>query len=112
LDEDWDDAGACRINPATIDAAIALLKTAATVALERFGRSVPLPMISACHDGSIDLFWKAETYRLLINVQEPHGRESDFYGETPGGFKFKGSFQSGSSDAHVIPVLLELVSSV
>jgi hypothetical protein len=111
LGEDWDDAGASAVAPATAEAAVALLKTATSAALERLARPLPLPTISPCHDGSIDLFWKAEAYRLLINIQAPHGPESDFYGETQGGFKFKGTFRSGTSDAHVIPVLLELLST-
>jgi hypothetical protein len=110
LPEDWDEAGASVIDSPTVETATRFLRAASEMA-SAIGRSLPLPVVSPCHDGSIDLFWKSNAYQLLVNIQPPHANESDFYGETAAGFKFKGTFRSGTSDASVIPTLLEIVTA-
>ncbi len=57
----------------------------------KIGEGVPVPRISPCNNGSIDLFWKTAKFTLLINVK-PSETKSDFYGETTDGLMLEGTF--------------------
>lgn len=85
LPEDWDDAGARRIEQSTWKLAVAALRDAAKSAYRRFNYSLPAPKIGPCADGSIDLYWNNSDFQLLINVK-PQGTDkpSDYYGEMTG----------------------------
>jgi len=109
LSADWDDEGASAIDAQTAEVAVSLLTAAEDRMIERYGRTIPPPTVSPCGDGSIDLFWKNDAYRLLINIQPPAVRESDFYGETRSGLKFRGTFPAQAYEAHIIPLLLDLM---
>jgi len=111
LSADWDDAGALTIRTETVEAACSLLKSAHSRSMQRYGRSLPMPRVSACSDGSIDLFWKTEAYRLLINVQPADVSESDFYGETQSGLKLRGTFPASAHDLEVVPLFLDLIDA-
>jgi hypothetical protein len=96
LEEDWDDQGAQPIREETIQRAARFLHLAAAQLAAR-GTELPIPRISPCADGSVDLFWKDGEFRLLMNVQ-PGETVSDFYGEGPEGVQVKGPFQPESHD--------------
>jgi hypothetical protein len=111
LPADWDDAGASRIHPDTIEAACSLIESAESKALDRYGRSLPMPKVSPCTDGSVDLFWKTDAYRLLINIQPNDGAPSDFFGETKSGLTFRGTFPTRSQDPQLVPLFVDLMSA-
>jgi hypothetical protein len=109
LSAGWDDADGLPIRPETVEAACSLLESAESKSVQHYGRSLPMPRVSACSDGSVDLFWKTAAYRLLINVQPGNVSESDFYGETQSGLKFRGTFPAGAHDLELIPLFLDLI---
>jgi hypothetical protein len=78
LQSDWDDAGARPIDIGAWARATQLLRDIAL----NVGAALPAPHISPCADGSVDLYWNAQDFTLLINVK-PDGAiaPSDYYGE-------------------------------
>jgi hypothetical protein len=89
LGPSWDDADAKPIAFDTWSVATRLLRD--TVINCGGDVDVPIPNISPCSDGSIDLFWKLANFTLLINIK-PSVNKSDFYGETVDGLVFEGTF--------------------
>lgn len=104
LGTDWDDEGAAAIEFATWSRATKFLRT--TVAKSRAGAALAVPNISACRDGSIDLFWATTKFRLLINIKPSPHVESDYYGETADRLVIKGTFQPEIHDLSVVIKLL------
>jgi len=45
---------------------------------------VDAPMISACADGSVDLYWSCYGFSLLINVPEELDEQISYYGDNRG----------------------------
>lgn len=106
-ESNWDDEGAVGIEPETFRLATRfLLKTVRAVRV-RSGITLPPPQIGPCADGSIDLYWKTDRFKLLINLQPGEATESDFYGETPDGLKLKGTFRPDQQDFALIHWLAE-----
>jgi hypothetical protein len=99
LGPDWDDAGAKPIEFDTWTEAIRLLKNAVVNVGDAI--DVPMPNISPCRDGSIDLFWKTVKFTLLINIK-PAFKKSDFFGETDDGLVFEGSFNRNTRHFGVV----------
>ena len=104
LGPDWDDDGAKAIDYATWRIATEFLKK--TVAKSGIGAMMPVPHISPCRDGSIDLFWATAVFRLLINIKSSTDLLSDYYGETDDHLVIKGTFDPGSHDLSVVLKLL------
>lgn len=69
LKEDWDDEGALTISAETFGHVINLLLDTPV--------GTPVPDIGPCHDGSIDIHWRAR--ELLVNV----GEKVTYYGWEP-----------------------------
>lgn len=105
LPVDWDDEGASPIAEQTFQRAASFLRTTA-MQLAVWGIELPAPQISPCSDGSIDLFWKDEAFRLLVNVQ-PGNAASDFFGENPRGIQVKGPFVPENHDVSYFRWLFE-----
>jgi len=105
LGENWDDEGASAIADQTFERAATFLRSAATQ-LAVLGIELPVPRISPCADGSIDLYWTHGNFRLLMNVQ-PGNAPADFFGETPGGLQVKGPFVPENQDISCFRWLLQ-----
>jgi len=69
LEDDWDSQGAVRISPKTFNNACNLLIDYSKKVLSTYKISINVPHINPCNNGSIDLVWKNEKARLLINVK-------------------------------------------
>jgi hypothetical protein len=95
LPPDWDDEGAQPISEATWRKATGWLREFAKTLLSKHSTALPAPKISPCADGSIDLLWRTEKLKLLVNIQPSDEPDSDFYGETTDGLKIKGTFRPG-----------------
>lgn len=108
LQEDWDDNGAAPITADTWNRAINFLRQLAEDYESAMRSAAPVPTISPCPDGSIDLLWKTERFQLLVNVQPRDANESDFYGQTALGLKVKGTFRP---ESHRLRLLESLVWS-
>jgi hypothetical protein len=97
LPTNWDDEGAKRISAKTWNAAVRVLRKASRVAYQRFEFMLPSPRIGPCHDGSLDIYWRTESFTLLINIAAKGSHVSDFYAEK-GGVEVKGPLHSDNPD--------------
>jgi hypothetical protein len=105
LGPDWDDAGAQPISPDTWDRATDFLRNTVLKA-GNVGHIDP-PDISACNDGSIDIFWNDADFKLAVNIKPlAAASDSDFYGETAGGLIVKGPVKSSTTDLGSVLSLL------
>jgi hypothetical protein len=105
LGPDWDDAGAQPISKDTWRRATDFLRNTVLKA-GNVGHIAP-PDISACNDGSIDLFWNDAEFKLAVNIKPSDAAAaSDFYGETASGFIVKGPVKSSTTDLGAVLRLL------
>jgi len=81
LGDDWDEAGSPGYAPETLDAAVTILRRLATLQEQR-GSFLPVPKILPGLDGIVELRWRSQEWRLLMQVQ-PSG-EATFYGQLTG----------------------------
>jgi hypothetical protein len=98
LPESWDEEGALQISESTWKTAIDFLRRTHASVQSRLGKDLLIPTIGPCTDGSIDLFWKAPKFSLLVNIKPVGTGESDYYGETDDGLKASGTFHPNSQD--------------
>lgn len=75
LEDNWDDEGAVMISQRAWLKAVRLVR----IAYARMG--VGVPTIGPCCDGSVDLFYKCPTGKLLVNVRHD-GTIGSYYGST------------------------------
>ncbi len=99
LGRDWDGSDAEPVSLPTWTTATGLLQN--TIFNIGVDISIPVPTISACRDGSIDLFWKTTKFTLLINIK-PSKVRPDFYAETTDGLVLEGTFSREIRDFSVI----------
>lgn len=92
----WDDEGAIPIAQATWENAVTLLRGLAHALHQKTGEVLPVPAIGPCADGSIELFWKTSSFKLLVNMK-PTASDSDFYGKSSDGVEVKGPIEPTST---------------
>jgi hypothetical protein len=92
LAENWDEDGAKAIDLKTFSRAITFLKQSAkTARIARYG--FPIPDITPCPNGSVDLHWDYPAYELLINFPVYSAAWATFYGDDKRGNSIKGEFK-------------------
>lgn len=84
---DWDDEGALPIEADTLARATALLRTMIEAS---DADTAPAPDISACNDGSVDLFWRTERFTLAVNVAPQKDTPPDFHFANSDSITFSG----------------------
>ena len=82
-EDNWDDDGAKKCRLETWVKATAFLKNFSENLFKRFSKIIEKPDIFLCPDGSIDILWQKETYRLLINIKE-NSDYATYYGDDRG----------------------------
>jgi len=92
LPNNWDEAGASTIDRNTWEKAERFLRNTASDVFQQRGSQMPVPQILPSPDGSIDILWKNERFKLLINIFPQEKAEADFYGKTSTGLEIKGKF--------------------
>lgn len=107
LEADWDENGAVPIAEQTWTCAVNLLRRSTLAVLQQHAKMLPIPTITACTDGSIDLFWNYPSYRILLNVRPLDMGDSELYGEqTNGSFKMKVTFNPNRVELAALGCLL------
>ncbi len=101
---DWDDDGAEAIAAETVQRAASMLRVVARQLGLNY-TELPVPRISPCPDGSLDLYWKGDDYQLLINVK-PGKAECDYFGERSNGRVTKGPFMPEDIEVSMFSWLL------
>ncbi len=94
FEEDWDDEGAGKYKPETWERGIKYLKGHARWLKKNRGISIDTPTISHGPDGSIDILWETETYKLLLNIPEDLNKKATFYGEDKLGLNLEGELNT------------------
>lgn len=94
FEEDWDDEGASKYKPETWNRGIKYLKGHARWLKENRGISIDTPKISHGPDGSVDILWETEAYKLLLNIPEDINKKATFYGEDKLGFNLEGELNT------------------
>lgn len=82
LEENWDDEGAKKIQEPVFIEAVSFLLNYSDFIYKNFGVIISTPEINPCIDGSIDLSFRSQNARLLINIQKENERSNAiFYGD-------------------------------
>jgi len=102
IGDNWDEYGSPGYDEGTLVRAINLLVLYARKIRDENEIIINAPRICASKDGSIDLFWEADTYKLLINVPREETAMATYYGrhdtgEFIDGGIFPDSFETGVS---------------
>ena len=96
LGHDWDGEGSAPYEKETIRRAGALLRKLARCYIGI--AEIPVPSIGPGPDGTIELFWRGESGRLLVNVPASDSEPVVLYGEHDRGTKAKESFELSRLD--------------
>ncbi|MEX2411970.1 MAG: hypothetical protein WD607_11510 [Candidatus Paceibacterota bacterium] len=81
LEESWDDGGAKKIPEVVYRNAIDFLIKYVNYIEKNFQLALSTPEINPCVDGSIDLSFRTEKARMLINIQNEDNANAVFYGD-------------------------------
>ncbi len=81
LTEDYDDQGGMPISEATWARAIIFITNYANWIYEKTGKIIDTPQINPGPKESVDILWRNEKYRLLINIPSALNNSVHFYGD-------------------------------
>lgn len=104
LPQDWNDAGARRIQRSTFERARVFVISANRDFAQRAQKPMPVPELLPVADGSIDVLWRNAEFKLLVNV--PEEGAGDFFGKTPSGAEFKGPFLPDQDQQDIVTWLI------
>lgn len=75
---------------------------------DEHGFVIPKPKLYPGPDGTIDILWKNEQFKLLVNIKSHPDLSATFFGKTTNGEEFvEGKFKIGNINQNVFLVLLE-----
>jgi len=106
LEDDWDDEGGCGYEKTTWERATTYLRRHALWLEENFDIPIDVPKIAHGPDGSIDIYWSGDNYRLLLNIPEDTERRATFYGEDSNEISFKGELDTNAYNQGLIVWLM------
>lgn len=89
-EDNWDDEGSVGYSVETWNRATHFLLTMTTRLWMLYGVHLEIPRILPGPDGSIDIHWKTEKHKLLINFPANSGESISFYGDNKSGQVVKG----------------------
>ena len=98
LENNWDDEGSPPYKKSTWKTAIKFLITLSNLAYDKIGVIIDAPRIYHSSEGSIDLLWKKDHYRLLINIPEDQDSLATFYGDDYESQKIEGAFDPNKNN--------------
>ncbi|MGH7900630.1 MAG: hypothetical protein ACRENZ_02725, partial [Thermodesulfobacteriota bacterium] len=81
LEENWDGEGSPTYKQSTWRRAIEFISNYAIWIFSETNRIIDAPKIYHGPNGSIDILWKKENYRLLINIPDDAEKPASFYGD-------------------------------
>lgn len=110
LQDDWDDNGAIPIKKIVYNTALEFLINYSN-ALDQKGFLLKTPEINPCRNGSVDLSWRTNNARMLINIQEtPKGILAYYYGDiNKGDEPIKGNVQTEKIASHLLVWMENLI---
>lgn len=105
--DEWDPDEGELFNSATLKSAIKFLTDYAFWVYDKQGFVIPIPKIYPGPDGSIDLLWKKDQYKLLVNIKPYPKTFATFYGKSDGEEFIEGKFNLGNINQTIFLVLFE-----
>ncbi|MBA7567308.1 hypothetical protein ES708_09018 [subsurface metagenome] len=108
LKDNWDDEGSPSYKKSTWIKTIKFIINLSNSALDKCDLIIPRPKIYHGSNGSIDILWKNEDFRLLINVPEDIESSATFYGDDYDKQKIEGTFNPGKLNSGLLLSLIEL----
>jgi hypothetical protein len=90
----------------TLDRAVALLKMHIEWVWLSRGTKAPIPTIGPGPDGSVDLYWKQPSWKLLVNIPADKNALATFYGDNYGRQKSKGSLDPNELSIAIVAWLM------
>jgi hypothetical protein len=106
LPDNWDDEGSKSYKQETLIFAINFLLDYFYLLDRIYAHSIKVPQISHGVNGGIDILWKSEDYRLLINIHEAPSNIASFFGDDYKDNKIKGTFNPAIKNYGLISSLL------
>ncbi len=104
LDENWDDEGAERYSENTLKSSINFLIDYALWVSKSHQAKIFIPKITHGPDGSVDIVWEENDYRLVINIENGGEKASFYYDNGKDLSQFiEGSFDVDSNNYKHIP---------
>lgn len=108
LEDDWDDEGGIGYSENTLKSAIDFVINYSLAIWEEESVLIDAPQITPGPDGSIDLSWDENDYRLLINVHPSPKNIASFYGDNRTDVPhIKGDFKLTDEPERAIILLLK-----
>ncbi len=107
LQDNWDDEGSLGYSDATWQRAVDFLVLNITCLWENHSVSITAPTIGPGPDGSIDLYWKANSYQLLVNIPLKIDELATFSGKKQSGPVVRGAFDSTADNSDLLVWLLK-----
>lgn len=106
--EDWDPDEGDLYSFATLKNAVTFLVDYSIWVFNVHDFIIPTPEIYPGPDGTIDILWKNEKFKLLVNIKSHPDLSATFFGKTTDGEEFvEGKFKIGNINQNVFLVLLE-----
>ena len=106
-EDNWDDEGSIAYSKKTFSAAINFAIEYSKAIWEEKFVLIHAPKISPGPEGSIDLLWDKQTYRLLINIHPDPKQTASFYGDNRTPIPhIKGDFYLADEPNSAIMILL------
>lgn len=81
LEADWDDEGAPPIDKNTLIRAIHFVMDYSSWLFYEQGIILSPPQILPGADGSIDILWRTNNYRMLVNIPLDANKQAEYYGD-------------------------------
>lgn len=107
LKKNWDGEGAKDYKQNTWEMAVNYLIEFSKFLLENFGKIIDSPRITHGPDGSIDMLWKNDKYRLLLNIPEEPDSIASFYGDDFARQRVQGTFDVAKKNYGIMATLIE-----
>jgi len=102
LEDDWDDEGSPAYDKTTWIRAIMFIYNYTKKIYDEFGIVVDSPKISQGPKSSIDILWKTEIYRFLINIPKDHNKPASFYGDDYHDEQIKGTIKTDNDSKWLV----------
>jgi hypothetical protein len=106
LQDDWDDAGSEGYGELSWTASVKFLLKYAKTLHQDFNIEVQTPNIYPGPKGSIDILWKVETYRLLVNIGK-NGEDAMFYADNYKDQTTEGNFKIDQFNRFLLPIAIK-----
>lgn len=106
--EDWDSEEGAHYTFSTLKNAATFISDYSMWVLNEYDFVIPTPKIYPGPDGSVDILWKSEKFKLLVNIKPHPDLSATFFGKNDNGEEFvEGQFKIGNINQNIFLVLLE-----